>query len=161
MKRNIGCIALDSSLAGWLFEQLRTSQIGTPSTQELMEGLRDLMEGNVGSLMLELEDGWTPLPESNTICCGALCIDLRLRRVSRDGIEMSFHREVHTAKILDIDEIGLAQPLPFSFYQVDLVLQLVQQADGFLIATGQALPYFFHGKDDIHPAIFIPPAVPG
>lgn len=88
MKRNIGCIALDSSLAGWLLDQLRIAQIGTPSTQELMEGLRDLMEGNVDSLMLELEDGWTPLSESNTICCGALCIDLRLRRVSRDGIEI-------------------------------------------------------------------------
>ncbi len=88
MKRNIGCVALDSSLAGWLLDQLRIAQIGTPNTQELMEGLRDLMEGNVGSLMLELEDGWTTLSESNTICCGALCIDLRLRRVSRDGIEI-------------------------------------------------------------------------
>ena len=50
MKRNIGCIALDSSLAGWLLEQLRTSQKGTPSTQELMEGLRDLMEGNCSQI---------------------------------------------------------------------------------------------------------------
>lgn len=88
MKRNIGCVSLDSSLVGWLLEQLRTSQMGTSSAQELMEGFRDLMAGNVGSLMLELEEGWTSLSESNTICCGALSIDLRLRRVSRDGIEI-------------------------------------------------------------------------
>lgn len=88
MKRNIGCISLDSSLTKWLLDALRTSQMGTPGAQELMEGLRDLVDGNVGSLMIELEEGWTSFAESNMICCGALSIDLKLRRVSRDGIEI-------------------------------------------------------------------------
>lgn len=89
MKKHIGFVALDSSLVKWLLDKLRTSAIGTPSAQELSEGLRDLMDGNAGSLMLELEEGATPLTGSNTICCGALSIDLRLRRVSRDGMEIS------------------------------------------------------------------------
>lgn len=89
MKKHIGFVALDSSLVKWLLDKLRTSAPGTPSAQELSEGLRDLMDGNTGSLMLELEEGTVPLTESNTICCGALSIDLRLRRVSRDGMEIS------------------------------------------------------------------------
>lgn len=89
MKKRIGFISLDSSLIKWLFEQLETSEMATPSSKELMEGLRDLKDGNVGSLMLEVEEGFIPFPESNTICCGALSIDLRLRRVSRDGVEIS------------------------------------------------------------------------
>lgn len=89
MKKNIGFISLDSSLVEWLLNQLQTSETGAPSAQELMEGLRDLMGGNAGSLMLELEDGSFPLAQSNVICCGALSIDLRLRRVSRDGMEIS------------------------------------------------------------------------
>lgn len=88
MKKHIGFVALDSSLIKWLLEKLRTSGMETPNSQDLMEGLRNLMDGNAGSLMLELEDGTVPLPKSNTICCGALSIDLRLRRVSRDGIEI-------------------------------------------------------------------------
>lgn len=90
MKRNIGFISLDSSLIQWLLEQLRNSEIiGTQSAQELMEGLRDLMDGNTGSLMLQVEEGAIPMAASNTICCGSLAIDLRLRRVSRDGVDIS------------------------------------------------------------------------
>lgn len=89
MKKNIGFISLDSSFVKKLLEFLQTSDADTPSTQELTEGLSDLMNGNVGSLMLELEEGTLPVVESRVICCGALSIDLRLRRVSRDGTEIS------------------------------------------------------------------------
>ena len=64
---------------------LRTSAPQTSSAQELMEGFRDLMDGTAGSPMLELGEGEFPTAGSEIICCGALSIDLRLRRVSRNG----------------------------------------------------------------------------
>ena len=89
MKKNIGFISLDSSLVKWLREALRTSAPQTSSTQELMEGFKDLMDGTTGSLMLELREGEFPKIGSDTISCGTLSIDFRLRRVSRDGMEIS------------------------------------------------------------------------
>lgn len=89
MKKNIGYISLDSSLVKWLWKALRTSAPQTYSTQELVEGFQDLMDGSAGSLMLELGGEEFPATGSDTICCGALSIDLRLRRVSRNGAEIS------------------------------------------------------------------------
>lgn len=57
MKKNIAFVALDSSLVRWMLEQLQKSKIAAPSAQELSEGLRDLMDGTAGSLMLELGEG--------------------------------------------------------------------------------------------------------
>ena len=89
MKKHVSFISLDSSLAKWLLEELRTSAPYTDSARDLQEGLRDLMDGSAGSLMLELAEGELPVTSGDTICCGALSIDLRLRRVSRDGMEIS------------------------------------------------------------------------
>lgn len=85
MKKNIGFITLDSSLVQWLRETLRTSAPQNLSAQELLEGFRDLLDGTAGSLMLELGEGSSPAAGSDIIRCGALSIDPRLRRVSRDG----------------------------------------------------------------------------
>ncbi len=85
MKKNIGFITLDSSLVQWLRETLRTSGPQSLSAQELLEGFRDLLDGTAGSLMLELGEGSSPAAGSDIIRCGALSIDPRLRRVSRDG----------------------------------------------------------------------------
>lgn len=89
MKKNIGFISLDSSLVKWLRNTLRTSAPQTASARELMEGFQDLMDGTVGSLMLELGEGGLPATVNDTICCGTLSIDLRLRRVCRNGTEIA------------------------------------------------------------------------
>ena len=89
MKKNIGFISLDPSLVKWLRDVLRTSAPKTSSAQELMEGFQDLMDGTTGSLMLELGEGEFLTAGSEIICCGTLSIDLRLRRVSRDGKEIA------------------------------------------------------------------------
>ena len=88
MKKNIGFITLDSSLVQWLRETLRTSAPRSLSAQELLEGFQDLLDGTAGSLMLELGEGSSPAVGSDIIRCGALSIDPRLRRVSRDGTEI-------------------------------------------------------------------------
>ena len=89
MKKKIGFIALDSSLAGWLYEKLRTSAQDTPAAKDLTEGLEELMTGSADSLMLELGETDTMMPSGDSISCGALSIDLRLRRVIRDGQEIA------------------------------------------------------------------------
>lgn len=89
MKKQVGVITLDSSLTQWLSNQLRTGAPHSPAVRDLQEGLEELMKGSIGSLMLEL-DPEQPLAEAvGTIRCGALSIDLRQRRVSRDGEELS------------------------------------------------------------------------
>lgn len=89
MKKNVGFISLDSSLTRWLSDQLRTAAPHTSSAQELREALGDLMDGTVESLMLELDAEQSSVASDDILCCGALSIDLRLRRVSRDGREIS------------------------------------------------------------------------
>ena len=89
MKKNISFISLDSSLVKWLRDALQTSAPQTSSTQELMEGFQDLMDGTAGSLMLELGEGNFLTEERAIIRCGTLAIDLRLRRVSRNGREIA------------------------------------------------------------------------
>ena len=88
MKKHIGFITLDFSLARWLSDALRTAP-HTPAAQELLEGVGDLMSGNTKSLMLELGEREHETVTEDTLCCKGLSIDLRLRRVSRDGVEIS------------------------------------------------------------------------
>ena len=88
MKKKIGFICLDSSLTGWLLEKLRLSPPDTPAAQELRQGLSELLDGTANSLMLELGEEEISLPVSDTIRCGELSIDPRLRRVIRDGREI-------------------------------------------------------------------------
>ena len=47
------------------------------------------MDGTAGSLMLELGEGEFPTAGGDINCCGTLSIDWSLRKVSREGIEIS------------------------------------------------------------------------
>lgn len=87
MKKKIGLIALDPSFAQWLSEKLRAAP-DPAAAGELREELAELMSGTADSLMLELGDADTPAFLEDTIVCGALSIDLRLRRVVRDGVQI-------------------------------------------------------------------------
>ncbi|MGO5023353.1 winged helix-turn-helix domain-containing protein [Lawsonibacter sp. LCP25S3_G6] len=88
MKKHIGFITLDFSLAHWLSDALRSAP-RTPAAQELLDGVGELMNGSTQSLMLELGEGEHAAVTEDTLCCGGLSIDWRLRRVSRDGVEIS------------------------------------------------------------------------
>ena len=89
MKKKIGFIALDPSLVQWLSEKLRISAPDTPAANELREGLAELLDGRADSLMLELGESDIPLSDGDILNCGSLSIDLRLRRVIRDGTEIA------------------------------------------------------------------------
>lgn len=89
MKKNIGFVSLDFSLAKWLSEKLRISAPDTPVTKELLEGMMDLMEGRATSLMLEIGERDNTVTANDILHCGALTIDLRLRRVKREEMEIA------------------------------------------------------------------------
>ena len=89
MKKSVSLITLDSSLIRWLCEKLRISAPDSQSARELSDGLMDLMDGRTSSLMLELGEQETPAVVSEVIHCGALSIDLRLRRVKREDAEIA------------------------------------------------------------------------
>ena len=86
MKKHIGFVSLDSSLARWIREKLPRD---LPGAEELAEGLQELLDGRSCSLILEMGEGTPPSGTGDAIRCGALSIDLRLRRVTRDGAEVS------------------------------------------------------------------------
>lgn len=88
MKKHIGFITLDFSLASWLSNALRTAP-RTPAAQELLEGMGELMNGSTESLMLELGEREHVEAAEDLLRCGDLAIDLRLRRVSRNGEDIS------------------------------------------------------------------------
>ena len=88
MKKHIGFITLDFSLAHWLSNTLRTAP-RTPAAQELLEGVGDLMNGSTESLMLELGEREHAGTAEDLLRCGDLSIDLRLRRVSRNGEDIA------------------------------------------------------------------------
>ena len=87
MKKHIGFLTLDFPLARWLSDALRTAP-PSRSAQDLLEGLGDLMNGSTESLMLELGERESGAAD-DLLRCGGLSIDLRLRRVSRGGVEIS------------------------------------------------------------------------
>lgn len=89
MKKNIGFVSLDSCLTEWLLEKLRLSAPDTPAVKELQEGLSELMNGTASSLMVEMGEISPKTFLGDVIHCGALSIDLRLRRVIRDGKEIA------------------------------------------------------------------------
>ena len=90
MKKKIDFISLNPSLAEWLRERLRSAPSSLPDTQDLLDALEKLLDGSTRTLMLELEGDQTSSPSPpEQICCGALCIQPRARKVLRQGMEVS------------------------------------------------------------------------
>lgn len=102
MKKNIGFISIDSSLAVWLYEKIRLSAPNAVGAGELEEGLAELISGETSSLMLEIggeEENKENNKESHgknrallsddAISCGDLTVYGRNRKVVRDGEEIS------------------------------------------------------------------------
>ena len=129
MKKNIGFISIDSSLAVWLYEKIRLSAPNTGGAGELEEGLAELISGETSSLMLEIggeekENDKGIRKESHgknrallsddAISCGDLTVYGRNRKVVRDGEEISL-----TPKEFDILYLLYSNPdVTFSKEQI-------------------------------------------
>lgn len=87
MKKNIGFIPLDSSLAAWLLEKLTKEPPISDSAEELRSGIRDMLNGKVNSLLLSAtgEAELPPLTPPDGIRIGELEINPKNRRVISAG----------------------------------------------------------------------------
>lgn len=89
MKKNIGFIMLDSSLANWMREKLQLSPAEVVGANDFREGLGDLLNGSCNSLMVEIiGDGKGEVSSSGVIDCGILSIQPKFRRVKREDREI-------------------------------------------------------------------------
>lgn len=82
MKKNIGFVNLDSSLAKWLREKLKTAPVDIRGADELLEAITELENGEGSSLMLEMGES-VGASFSDTISCGKLLIYPSARKVLR------------------------------------------------------------------------------
>lgn len=89
MKKNIGFVALDSSIAKWLQEKLRICPPETKTANELRDGIDGLVNGEISSLMLELDENSDFIPVSDVIRCKELAIYPKSRKVTRSETEIS------------------------------------------------------------------------
>lgn len=91
MKKNIGFIPMDSVLAAWLLEKLTKEPPKSDCAEELRTGIRDLLSGNVTSLLLGTsgEAETAALPSTDGIRIGDLEISPKSRRVAVQGRDIS------------------------------------------------------------------------
>ncbi len=91
MKKNIGFIPMDSILEKWLVEKLTSDPPESDYVEEMLSGIRDLLNGEVSSLLLSASgeaDSTTGIP-SDGIRVGDMEIRLKSRRVIMGDTEIS------------------------------------------------------------------------
>ena len=71
---------------------------------------------------------------------------------------MGFRR---SSKVLDVNEIGLAEALPLALNKPAFLIQFIQQLHGLLRSTGKCVHDILDGIDDIHAPLLIQPAILG
>ena len=91
MKKNIGFVPMDSSLAAWLLEKLTKEPPVSDSTEELRSGIQDMLRGEINSLLLSAagETELPPQPPPKGMRIGELEINPKSRRVISAGREVS------------------------------------------------------------------------
>ena len=91
MKKNASFIMMDSSLAKYLCNTLKDLHPKSRYSNELLQGLADLMEGEVVTLMLGMADQGDHCVNvlDDGIYVGSLEIHPKRRKVLHDGIEVN------------------------------------------------------------------------
>lgn len=91
MKKNAGFIMMDSALAKFLYDTLAASRLQSKCSNELLQGLKDLMEGEVATLTLGMAGSGEPFINvaDDGIYAGDLEIYPKSRKVLLQGAEVS------------------------------------------------------------------------
>ena len=91
MKKNIGFVPMDSSLAAWLLEKLTKEPLVSDRAEELRSGIQDMLSGEVNSLLLSAagESELPSLTPPEGMRIGELEINPKSRRVISAGKEVS------------------------------------------------------------------------
>lgn len=91
MKKNASFIMMDSALAKSLYDTLKTLEPKSRYSNELLQGLEDLLEGEVATLTLGMAGQGENLVHviDDGIYAGSLEIHPKSRKVLLDGIEVN------------------------------------------------------------------------
>jgi DNA-binding response OmpR family regulator len=91
LKKNASFIMMDSTLAKSLYDTLKTLEPKSTYSNELLQGLEDLLEGEVATLLLGMVDQGENLVNviDNGIYAGDLEIHPKSRKVLHNGMEAS------------------------------------------------------------------------
>ena len=85
MKKNISLINVDSSLAQWLLEKLKTAPSEVKGSNEMAQAVRELQSGICSSVLMQMNAEHAVLSGGDVIDCGALSIFPAARKVVRNG----------------------------------------------------------------------------
>ncbi len=88
MKKNIGFVPMDSSLAAWLLQKLTQDPPKSGCAQELRSGIQDMLSGKVSSLLLSAS-GEAEAAPADAIRIGELEIRAKSRKVIAADKEVS------------------------------------------------------------------------
>lgn len=83
--KKVNFIALDDAALRWLQNALKTPGIPGPAGDELRRSVAQLASGDTDSLLLSTEEA---APPQTILNAGSLTIDLKRRRVTRDGMDI-------------------------------------------------------------------------
>lgn len=89
MKKKASFVTVDTSLANWISEKLQQSSLSdNVYIEDLVQSFRDLVDGEINNLVIELSEENTISFSERKLCFGALTIYPKSRKVLRDNEEI-------------------------------------------------------------------------
>lgn len=91
MKKNTSFITVDSALVNWIRDKISIEQPSSKYTNELLQGLNELIQSEVSNLMLSMTNNSTSFIDNIDIdiFAGDLSIHPKSRKVMRKDLEVS------------------------------------------------------------------------
>lgn len=89
MKKNATFITINPTLAKWVYEQLQNAPTDLNyELEDLQQSFKDLINGNINNLILEISNNTSPLFVDEKLIFGELTIYPKNRKVLRNNIEI-------------------------------------------------------------------------
>lgn len=89
MKKNATFITINPTLAKWVYEQLQNAPTDLNyELEDLQQSFKDLINGNINNLILEISNTTSPLFVDEKLIFGELTIYPKNRKVLRNNIEI-------------------------------------------------------------------------
>lgn len=89
MKKNATFITINPTLAKWVYEQFQNVPTDLNyELEDLQHSFKDLINGNINNLILEISDNTSPLFVDEKLTFGELTIYPKNRKVLRNNIEI-------------------------------------------------------------------------
>lgn len=92
MKKNATFITINPTLAKWVYEQVQNAPTDLNyELENLQHSFKDLINGNINNLILEISDNTSPLFVDEKLTFGELTIYPKNRKVLRNNMDTFGH----------------------------------------------------------------------